>query len=108
VTLAREVIAAFLEDHPGRLRALEDALRANDLTQVRRGAHAIKGAAATVGGPALATLAKVIEELAAEGQVTLFELASRRVAESSAALEAALRSTLSRLQVTEAPVECAR
>jgi signal transduction histidine kinase/CheY-like chemotaxis protein len=93
-SLAREVITAFLEDHPARLQTLDAALRAGDQSQVRRSAHAIKGAAATVGGRSLSALARVVEDLALQGQVALFELAGRRIQEASRSLETLLRNHL--------------
>jgi signal transduction histidine kinase/HPt (histidine-containing phosphotransfer) domain-containing protein/BarA-like signal transduction histidine kinase len=102
--LAREVVTAFIEDHRTRLTTLQHAISENDLPGIRRAAHAIKGAASTVGGRSLAALAKVLEELAAQGQTALFELAWRRIGESSESLERGLRDMLQRLEDTE----CAR
>ncbi len=102
--LARVVVTAFIEDHQPRLAALHDAISANDLPAIRRAAHAIKGAAATVGGRSLSALAKVLEELAAQGQTALFEPAWRRIGDASEALESGLRGLLERLEETE----CAR
>jgi signal transduction histidine kinase/DNA-binding response OmpR family regulator len=103
-SLAREVVNAFIEDHRVRLVTLQDAISANDLPSIRRSAHAIKGAASTVGGRSLAALAKVLEELAAQGHTALFEPAWRRIRESSDTLESGLRDLLQRLEDTE----CAR
>jgi CheY-like chemotaxis protein len=97
VALAREVITTFMDDHPARLRALHDAVAKGDFAQVRRDAHAIKGAALTVGGQALSALSQGLIELAAQGQPALFELACRRINDASAALDRALRDQLATL-----------
>jgi signal transduction histidine kinase/CheY-like chemotaxis protein len=107
-SLALEVIGAFLEDQPTRLRELSDALAIPDVMRVRRSAHAIKGSAATVGAPALAAAAQAIEELAAQGQVPLLELGWRRLEEAATALDASLRDATSRLNETETVNVCAR
>ena len=105
-SLALEVINAYFDDQPERLRELSNALALGDLTQVRRAAHAIKGSSATVGAPAVAAAARALEELAIQGQVPLLELAWRRLQEASTDLEASLRDAVARLG--EAETECAR
>ena len=106
--LAREVIDAFIDDHPERLRTLDVAMKANDVAQIRRCAHAIKGAAGTVGGLALAATARALEDLAAQGHTALYELAWRRISETSLDLIASLRSARKRFARKQESAECAR
>jgi len=62
--LAHQVIACFLSDLPRQLTALKDALQTGDTASTACAAHAIKGAAANVGGEALHGVATAIEEAA--------------------------------------------
>ena len=55
---AAEIVAVFLEDAPRLLAAVQAAGRPRDAGQVRRAAHALNGASATVG-------ARLIRERAA-------------------------------------------
>lgn len=54
----------ILEDLPGRMDALEDAIGQSDRAQIRSQAHAIKGVAGTVGATAIQEMAQQIEESA--------------------------------------------
>ena len=63
-TLCEQVISLFLEDLPGRMDALEDAIGQSDRAQIRSQAHAIKGVAGTVGATAIQEMAQQIEESA--------------------------------------------
>ncbi|HWI18586.1 MAG TPA: Hpt domain-containing protein, partial [Vicinamibacterales bacterium] len=100
-SLAREVVTSFIEDHQARLATLRAAITTDDRQAISRASHAIKGAAATVGGRSLAALAKLMEELASQGQTALFELAWQRIGDASTTLEAGLRDMLHRLEETE-------
>lgn len=61
---ARAVIHIFLNQLPGQLSALLSARAAKNADQVRRQAHAIKGAAANVSACAIRECARQIEEAA--------------------------------------------
>ena len=63
-TLCEQVISLFLEDLPGRMDVLEDAIGQSDRAQIRSQAHAIKGVAGTVGATAIQEMAQQIEESA--------------------------------------------
>lgn len=54
----------FLEDMPPKLKTLEKALEQNAPDNIQRAAHAIKGAAATIGATALIHDAKHLEDTA--------------------------------------------
>jgi PAS domain S-box-containing protein len=62
--LARIVARTFLEDVPLQMEALRGHVLATDSKGTERQAHTIKGAAATVGGEAVAKLAGEIEQAA--------------------------------------------
>ena len=57
-----EAIHPFLEDMPTYLEEMETAVAAGQSDQLRRAAHAIKGAAGNLGAGSLAALAKEIED----------------------------------------------
>ena len=63
--LAHKVIAGFLEDAPRQLLALRKILEKGDADGMRRQAHTLKGAAATVSAEALRTLCAEVQEAAA-------------------------------------------
>jgi CheY-like chemotaxis protein/HPt (histidine-containing phosphotransfer) domain-containing protein len=66
--LARTIIAGFLEDVPKRILALRGHLDRGDAESAGGQAHAIKGAAANVGGVALSAVASEIEESGKAGR----------------------------------------
>jgi PAS domain S-box-containing protein len=66
---ADEVLATFVATLPARLAALSAAAAGDDPEPVRRAAHALKSAAATVGAARLAALLQDIEAAAGEGDV---------------------------------------
>jgi len=66
--LAGTIIAGFLEDVPKRILALKGHLDRGDAGSAGGQAHAIKGAAANVGGMALSALASEMEEAGKAGR----------------------------------------
>jgi HPt (histidine-containing phosphotransfer) domain-containing protein len=68
--LAQTILCTFLADIPGRLEALKSHVDAGDAKSVEREAHAIKGAAAAVGGKGLAQLAVAIEKSGNAGDLS--------------------------------------
>jgi diguanylate cyclase (GGDEF)-like protein len=77
-----EAILPFLEDMPIYLEDMEQAAAAGSGEQLRRAAHAIKGAAGNLGAGPLATVAREIEEKADNGHMDdAAELLSRARAE---------------------------
>ena len=65
--LARIVMDGFLEDAPRLIEALRSSLEAGDAEAAIRGAHTIRGAAATVGGEALRAVAWEMEKAGVAG-----------------------------------------
>ncbi len=66
-SILSEVLKVFLVDAPGRIAELRNALEQGDATATRRQAHALKGAAGSVGALSLQALAAQAER-AAEAQ----------------------------------------
>jgi len=67
--LAQVVIAAFLEDIPLQITALEGYLAAGDATGAERQAHTIKGASANMGGEGLRGVASHMEKAGKAGDL---------------------------------------
>lgn len=66
--LARKLITGFLSDVPEQLIVLKDRLEAGDARAVRRQAHNLKGAAATVAAEALRAVCGEVQEAATAGE----------------------------------------
>jgi PAS domain S-box-containing protein len=66
--LAKDIIAVFLEDLPKRILALKGDLDRGDVGSAGGQAHAIKGAAANLGGMALSAAAFEMEEAGQAGR----------------------------------------
>ena len=67
--IVHEVIRRFLEDTPGRIAALKEALENGDALLARRHAHTLKGASATLSAPALREAAYRVEVEADSGDI---------------------------------------
>jgi len=100
-SLAREVLSLFAADAAARMAALEDAWSSGDAGRLRRAAHAIKGAAATIGAHDLAGAALDVEEAAADAGAD----AVARLRLAAAALADELQVRLDR-PAQEAPPPC--
>ena len=61
------VADAYLEDIAPKMEALNEAILANDLNQLSRICHSIKGTSSTVGATSCYEFAKLGEKLAADG-----------------------------------------
>jgi signal transduction histidine kinase/CheY-like chemotaxis protein len=64
-----KMIEVFLRDAPGRMTALEEALRGGEAEEIRQAAHAYKSAAGTIRARRLHALLQDIEETARGGIV---------------------------------------
>jgi signal transduction histidine kinase/DNA-binding response OmpR family regulator/HPt (histidine-containing phosphotransfer) domain-containing protein len=71
--LLRSVVRVFLDDLPGRLRAIQGALDRGDLDAIRRAAHALKGSSSNLSAIRLAEAALALERAAAEGRTDAFD-----------------------------------
>lgn len=65
--LAQAVLVEFLSELPKRIEQLRSSLAAGDLDSSERQAHAIRGAAASIGGDALREVARIMERAASGG-----------------------------------------
>lgn len=77
-----QAIRPFLEDMPGYLEEMDEAAAAGNGEQLRRAAHAVKGAAGNLGAHVLMAVAREIEDDAEAGRlVAAAELLGRARAE---------------------------
>jgi len=67
--LLKEIVAIFLEDCPGMVEALGQAIDAEDAEAARRAAHTLKGSVSVLGAKALAAAAKEAEDQARTGDI---------------------------------------
>jgi signal transduction histidine kinase/DNA-binding response OmpR family regulator len=67
--LLGEIVRLFLEDCPHRMAAIRDAVAKADATEIRAGAHGLKGAAGYVSGPKVVEAASQLERMAVENRV---------------------------------------
>lgn len=88
--LAREVVDLLVETAAGLMSALRDALAAADAEVVERQAHALKGAAANVGGERIEGAARRLMEVAAGGDLDAAPAIVAELEEDLARLEQAL------------------
>jgi len=65
----RDLVQSFLDDGPGLVSRLAEAVAANDADALRRAAHTLKGSASDFGAVALAALCREIEALGRAGEV---------------------------------------
>lgn len=90
--LAGEVVAVFLEDCPSRLEAIEAAVASGDAAALRAAAHALKGAAGSLGAPRVFDATQLLEQIAADGVLEGASAAARRVDDETRHLVAVLRN----------------
>jgi HPt (histidine-containing phosphotransfer) domain-containing protein len=62
--IVREVLTVFLADAPGRVAAIEQAIRASDAPAIQRAAHALKGASGSIGAMTLQAHCRELEDSA--------------------------------------------
>ena len=71
----RELVDTFLEEAPGMLNELRDALAAGDADAFRRNAHSLKSNSQTFGALPLGAMARELELKGSAAAVTLAALA---------------------------------
>ena len=64
--LLKELAATFVEDGPRMLAVVRKAVVGGDADSLHKGAHTMKGAAATIGGEQLAAFALALEAIGKE------------------------------------------
>lgn len=86
-----ELVDTYLEDAPKLLGELKSSLEAQDVEAFRRGAHSLKSSSATFGARGLSELARQLEMLAKENNLS-------EAATKLPALEQALHSVETELK----------
>ena len=94
--LLKEMLGLFQADTPDRIRAIEATLASGDLADMADVAHAIKGAAGTMGAPRLRAVAAELEGSGRKGRfegdpATLLAQLKQAYAEALVALEGFIR-----------------
>ena len=69
-SLLGQICIAFLEDSAKRILALREAANGTDFKLLRRTAHAVKGASASIGAQGMSDLAQQLELLEDEADLT--------------------------------------
>src|SRR6185436_4338504 len=77
--LRARVIKVFLEDCPARLAAIKTAVDGRDAEQIRRAAHALKGAAANLSADGLVRATQVLERIGGEARLDAADAAWRQL-----------------------------
>jgi CheY-like chemotaxis protein len=85
-----ELVENFRRSHPGVLAELREHARAGRHDELRRDAHTLKGAAASLGAAALAEAARVTEDVAARGAAAETLPSVERIAAEFARVEPSL------------------
>ena len=104
--LITDVIRVFLEDLPGRLAAIKDAVTGRNAEALRAAAHALKGAAGNLSAGGLSEAARVLERAGAESRMDAAEAAWRQLAVEASHVIDVLRRRPSPSPATE-PSSCA-
>ena len=65
-----ELIDVYLEDLPGRLASVRDAVAGGEPAAIRSAAHALKGSSASIGAVRLAAVSGELEALGRQGITT--------------------------------------
>ena len=97
--LLADVVRLFLEECPVRLAAIRLALDEGDPEHVRSAAHALKGAASTLGATAVFEAAQTLERLCAEKRLEPMEAVWRILSTEAALVLVALRVTSAQLRL---------
>jgi HPt (histidine-containing phosphotransfer) domain-containing protein len=90
--LLKEVVGLFRADYHGSLRQIQSAIQTGDAEQLRLGAHALKGALATVGSPAGREAAFALEQIGRVGDIEAAPQTLKALHEAIASLEGAFVS----------------
>ena len=94
--LERELLETFLEESPGMLAELTEALEAGDTVRVERLAHGLRGALASVSAGAATAAARELEQRARQRDAQACRTAARALSAEVARLERALNDYLRR------------
>ena len=81
IVLFEELVEMFLESAPSRLKELEGSLTRDEMPEVRRGAHTIKGSLKNFAAAPGVAKAQLLEDAAERGDRTEAEAAFRELAD---------------------------
>ncbi len=101
--LRARVVKMFLEDCPVRLAAIKAAVDRRDAEQIRRTAHALKGAAANLSAGPLVNATRALERIGTEGRLDAAEAAWRQLSVQAVYVI----DELQRLETTRENMRCA-
>jgi two-component system, sensor histidine kinase and response regulator len=90
--LMTDVIRLFLQDCPGRLAAIKDAVARKHPEDLRTSAHGLKGSAANLSATGLFEAARVLERMGAESRMAGAEGAWRQLSMEAAHVIGVLRA----------------
>ncbi|HEC17110.1 MAG TPA: hybrid sensor histidine kinase/response regulator [Sedimenticola sp.] len=90
------VAGAFLSDLPGQIEQLRSVVAAGDMPRIIALAHKIKGASANVGGMALSTVARMMEQAGKAGELEAVRRGLPELEQRIAQLKAAMEEVLFR------------
>jgi two-component system sensor histidine kinase/response regulator len=65
-----ELVTVFREDHPAQLEQIANGLAKNDPSEVKRGAHSLRGTLSNLSAPAATALAAQLEQEGASGNLS--------------------------------------
>jgi len=99
-----KLCAAFVEEKPGMLASMRQALADADMEQLAFQAHSLKGAAATMGAKTLSATAKALDTAARTGNA---DLAAAAMREAESALNQVLSHMKARMAQYAEPVPAA-
>lgn len=90
IELARELVAMFLDEYPGWLAEMREAITATDPQELQRVAHMLKGAVSNYGAETATDLALIIERMGREGDLANASVALRELTDSMERLRPSL------------------
>ncbi|MBN7796641.1 YfiR/HmsC family protein [Parahaliea mediterranea] len=92
--LLHELADMFLEQYPGMLKTLEEAVANEAAAELQRAAHALKGSAQLIGGTAAAASALTLEKIGRSGDPAAAPPALHELRDNLERLKAALHDAL--------------
>jgi HPt (histidine-containing phosphotransfer) domain-containing protein len=92
--IVREVLTVFLADAPIRIAAIDDAIQSGTGPALQRAAHALKGAAGSIGATALQGSCRELEEIGKAGALDGAAALGARIHEEFARVRAEITEIL--------------
>jgi HPt (histidine-containing phosphotransfer) domain-containing protein len=92
--LVREALQTFIDEVPGRLAAISDALAGGDDPEIKSAAHALGSPAAMLGAVGVRTATRAMQEAATEGRTEHYAALHADIEQVTAQTVTALRAYL--------------